>query len=476
MLFDARSHCLLRGLEPDQYRFVFATREDSDMPAEFVSFLSPRDGGKTWGALSYGLWCIQQPSLKQTKVRYFGPTRDAAQDTAWPTIEMLASKYELEDRIELVRGPMEVRCKETGSALRCYGADADHLHARRRGPHDTCLIICDECQDWISDLESFVDRVLIPTLVDDGRLFLLGTPGDRENTYFHKVTTGLVGSFTPITGTFLGNSHSRERVKKRINLAKMANPDVEQEPWFQREYYGKWVADNRKTIYKITPSLNYITEIDWSRYPYHILGVDWGFVDPTARVRAVANAFELVFLGAEERTEEMLSDHIRAFNQWMADLLGQNFYIVADPGGEAKSLQEELIRIHGIPIQLANKSDKFTAIESFNRDASLSRIRVYNDDDPAAPEESPVAKSMNSLVWLFNRMGIRSEGRPRHINDASLYIHRFWKDNLASSEYIDHTPPDTRTLIQREEAAMLAERERQARSESMPRWERARRR
>lgn len=377
----------------------------------------------------------------------------------------------------MVVGDLSIRCGRTRSQVKLYGADQDKLHKRMRGPHNTAAIGLDEVQDWESDVESFVDRVLVSTLTKEGRMFLEGTPGEQEGTFFHRVTAGEVGGWVPIIGAPLSNPHSRERVLGRLRKAKEANPDILTVPWARREYLGEWVPDDRKLEYRLTPQLNYRYSIprhlhEWA---YKMLIIDWGyFPDPCARVLAVASPAEIIFFAAEEQNEQKLADHVARLNtlkqEWGDDLI-----YVADPGGESKTLIVELQETHGFPIQAADKADKFTAIELWNRDASLGHIGVYNPEDPEHPENSPIAKNLNTLQWRFNkRTGKKEEGKPRHIADCCLYGWRWWKKYIATGEHVPYRRVDERTRMQRLEAELEASRERQVREGELPLWQRVR--
>jgi hypothetical protein len=250
-------HSLLYILENNQYNFVYSTNEDGT-PSKIVAFLSPRDGGKTFGALLYGIYIIL--SFYNVAVRYIGPTYSQAKDVAIPVMEEIKKIFEL-NFLEFKIGSLQLINPYTNSILKIYGADNEKLHSRLRGTHNNQLIILDECQSWDTNLEHFITRILIHTLTTQGRIFMLGTPGDVANTFFHKATGGLISYINSIKAAPLSNKHTNHRVISRMELAKLNNPEVVNEPWYKREFLGEWVADNRLLEYNLNPKINYLTNL-----------------------------------------------------------------------------------------------------------------------------------------------------------------------------------------------------------------------
>lgn len=415
---------ILADLEYDQRCFVYSYLKGE--PSQITAFISPRDGGKSYGALLYAIYVLLTHS--NIAIRYIGPTYSQSKDIAWAILEDIHQKYELE-HLEFKKGTLELYNPANNSTIKLYGADQDKLHDRFRGTHNSQLIIIDEAQAFESDLEAFINRVLQHTLTATGRLFLLGTPGEIQDTFFHKATTNQIPYIKTIQGTPFSNTFTADRVKARLNRAKEANPHIEHEPWAQREFLGKWVADNRKNIYHINPAMNYITELPLKldEYPYHFIGIDFGYVDPTSRVHAVATPYELIYIHAEEETEEMLKDHVNHLQPIYNNRPSTIF--IADPGGASKALTEELIQTYNIPIVTAIKQEKFLRIEAWNKDSSMGLIKVFNRDEPSNPAGNRLAVDASNLVWRINpKTGAKEEGKqPKHITDASLYIFNYWK-------------------------------------------------
>jgi hypothetical protein len=161
------------------------------------------------------------------------------------------------------------------------------------------------------------------------------------------------------------------------------------------------------------------SRLDW------ILAIDWGW--NCGYVLSCATPHQIIFFDSEVTEGELFDDTLTRLKNVIEEF--PNIYLIADPGGSAKTLIETLRQTHQIPIQSAEKTDKLTNIAALNRDLSLGLIKFYNAYDEEHPEELELVKNCNSLIWQ-ERNEIRIEGEPRHLTDCMLYSWRFWKKNL----------------------------------------------
>jgi uncharacterized protein (DUF1778 family) len=203
-----------------------------------------------------------------------------------------------------------------------------------------------------------------------------------------------------------------------MDKAKRANPNIAEEPWYQREFLGQWVADDRRRVYNYN-DFNLTSVIPAAKDI--ILGIDFGYNDPTAFTLCFSTGHELYYVDAKEQTEMLLQNHIEIMTTYMNEF--PDIYLVCDPGGTSKALIEELRRNHDIPLIPAVKVDKLGKIASWNKDASLGIIKIIDS------ESNLFRKKTDNLVW--RTVGGNVKMTPDdHVNDAGLYAYNFWKQNL----------------------------------------------
>lgn len=429
----ATARRLLADLHPGQQRCIWARDADGQL-ADMVALLSGRRFGKTEGVLRYAIaLCLTRP---YASVLYVSMQRTSARTIAWPLLQSLARRYNLRIRKADER---ELFVEfENGSRISCVGADHPKFARLLLGTqHDAVLV--DEAQDFIyMDLKDLIDNYLGATLDDrEGRMFLTGTPGPVEAGYFWEVVVQQAWpEWVVVHGAPFENPHTRKQQQKKLDRYKRGNPDIEEQPWIRRRFFGEWVADNRDRVVALHPKLNYITEWEPEEGEEFVLSLDFGFSESdSAYVLSAWNPKrhnDYVYLEGWSKPEMMLADHLAALRSYQAHpVYGRNLYIQADPGGNSKALTEELRRTYDIPIHDVDKSGKdarqliaFT-VAQLNMDASLGRLKIYNIHDPEHPELNGVAKQWNALGYIKNlRTGEKEIARPRDVHDGAVYGRR----------------------------------------------------
>lgn len=445
---------IVDDLHQGQRRFLYAN-DSAGVLATLVCLISARRFGKTEGVLRYaGEQCTR---VSRTTVRCLYQNRTDAKDIAWPILEDLAEAYGWDCEFHQV----ELACKFTnGSVIKLYGADDEKKFRKFKGQKNDIVFI-DEAQDFRADLQKLV-QWLLPGLADrGGRLFMCGTPGWQPVGYFFEVQRGDHPEWAVIRGTPFENPHTREALQKQLDIYRRANPDIDQEPWIQREYFGIWVVDTRKNVVRISPELNYLHQ--WKPHPQDrfVLGIDWGD-SGTAFVIGTYNPTAhpwLIFLEAHLAEEELPHQWLTRVRDYQRRYPGLN--IVADPGGISKTHVREFREVHGVPIINADKRDRQAQIEMVNSDASLGLIKIFHrqgatkdssgTEHSMHPEDSPIARQWSELVWVNNsRTGAREEGKPRHIHDAGLFVRAYAYKHL-------YKEPETRPAPGSPEARRIEE-------------------
>jgi hypothetical protein len=320
-----------------------------------------------------------------------------------------------------------------GSIIRFVGADHPRFAKLLRGQeHD--IVIVDEAQDFcFIDLAYLLRQVLSPTALDRrGRLLMCGTPGPEEAGFFYEVVVlKKHGEWDVVDGDPDDNHYNATERREEIAAMKAANPGIELESWVQREYHGKWVADNRQLMVKLRPEVNYLYEWAPEADDLYVLGIDWGWFDSSAYVLGTWNPRRhnrLVYLEAWDKPEMRLEDHLKAIAGYRAHpVFGPKLRLVCDPaaGKHSQKIVEQLRGTYQLPLENAYKVGKELTVAQVDMEASLGQIQIFNHADPAHPELNGMAEQWNVLMWQIDpRTKERTEGGPRHRHDAALYVRR----------------------------------------------------
>lgn len=396
-------------------------------PSRFKSLLCSRRAGKSYAIGVYLiLTCLETANATTL---YVGLTKDTAKRImVRPILDEIIRK-----------AGVEAPFSETdyayyfpnGSVIYILGMDASEAEMEKALGQKYQLVVIDECQSFRQDLESMVRRNLRPAVADvRGVICMTGTPGFNLHSFYYRVTNDAKG-WTRHHWNTLDNPFMREVWTEEIAALKAENDNVEELPFFQREYLGRWVLDTSKLVYKWT-ARNAVASLppDTARvatgrpYAWHYrLGIDLGYNDDTAFVvvayRAdaptlyVVEAFKKPEMGIEEiavKIRELSSRY--AFDR-----------IVIDPAN--KTAVEELRRRYSLPLHPAEKAGKEDAIEQLNADLGMGRVKTLAGGADALVEE------WRTLTWLVDeRKGTRKENpsAPNHLADACLYV---WRDTFA---------------------------------------------
>lgn len=313
----------------------------------------------------------------------------------------------------------------SGSTIKMAGAkDEDEADKARGFPYK--LAIMDEVQSFRDGvLKYLLTEVLGASLSDyKGRLVCTGTPnsaclgylydidqGDLKTSWSHHYWTMLDNSMFP---QWAGLDDWEERAASFL-AEELEEFDLDpNDPWVQREYFGKWVK-----------SLDaFILQIDEEKNTYSppapdgletVLGIDLGFRDESA---FVVNGFSKsraeVYLLAEEAHAGMpmgqIIDLARGFiDRW------RPIRTVVDPATGGAMLVEELRRRYGVSIQYAEKDAKAAFFRLWNADIRACRYFFMKG--------SRALQQAKNAQWndKFTR---ELEGIPFDLVDANLYSWR----------------------------------------------------
>lgn len=398
-----------------------AQREAFTDPASRVAIYCSRRAGKTEGAASILCYnAIEYPGSVQA---YVAPTKKQARKLIWPKLKRIIRYYDLDASTH--EQHLELRFAN-GSVIYLLGLDTEADVDKARGEAFTFVLI-DEAQMIGRTLDSFIEEVIEPALMDyGGRIFLTGTPHPLCTGYYYEACTGKQKGWSVHHWTLIenekfpiweGKDDWQEVAQKYLDDFRESKGWPETHPRWLREYRGQWVRDFGSMMYQYVESRNsgrYLDLSDEERASYrHILGVDLGFKDATAFV--VASFSELspqLYLHSYYKksgcgTEEVagiIKSYVARFNF---------LKIQVDTGGLGAMIVNDLRVRHGIPCTAAEKKHKLAFIETFNSDMEAGHVL-------AEPGE---------LVdeWLLLQKMEDGKEDPRqdnHLCDAALYAAR----------------------------------------------------
>lgn len=397
-------------------------------PATRKAVQTSRRSGKTFMCISYAAHVAQ--SKPNSRCAYIALTRPSAEDLAWPILNRLDEDYGLD--WHFLDSKLTVCCKN-GSTIKLYGADQKNWIRRLRGAAWD-LVIIDEAAEFDNELlQQLCYQIIEPTLIDrQGTLVLIGTPGMFNTGLFYDITqgTGKAKGWDVHRWGTSDNPYMKSYYEAKLAEHMAGDPDVVNQPWFRREYFGEWVEDNRSDmVYHWDEVKNGIRSWEPAPGDQYVLGVDFGFRDSVAFCLAsYSSGSPNLFIVDAWKSPSMWTDAIAAALKDYIDRY-PGVIIYGDPS-RISTLEELSVR-YGIPILKAEKQNKYDRIRAFNTDLTNGYIKVLR------PEDSQLVTEMKQLMTkqLPSGAWIEHPGLPNDICDATLYAHH-------ASYHYRFEPPD----------------------------------
>lgn len=387
-----------------------------DDPSRFIACRTARAAGKTTTMVSDAL--EQMSSIEGWRGCYFSLTKDSGIEQLWD--ELRRQDAEFGFGLKWMTAEGTVIYPPTGARLRVRSLDSKKEVNKARGKQYHRIYL-DECQSVDDEVLAYaIVTVLPPTLSRfHGAIRLGGTPRMRCEGWWYALTgpPGLEpqrmadGSVRVLARPWDDRSSARYAVLEWSwslhTWPRSANPslsDADRETETMRralavtdadretlavEFDGEWPhKDETGRLYRFdavtntwvagAPEANYGLPAghDWGFY----LGADLaykrdkfaltlGACAPTSRIAYHCDEF------AERRlTTEQMAGHINRFRGQLGNRLKA---IVGDSQGPTGHLIfEELVRVHGIPIEKAKKGNKDDAVELVSSDLVAGRMLI----------------------------------------------------------------------------------------------------
>lgn len=400
-------------------------------PARRKAVLGSRRAGKTemWSRLAVS----EALSHGRCLVRLWGPSRLRAKDLLWAGIGYLCKRNGIPVKENATELSFEF---ENGSVIRLVGASQDKDVQRKRGDK-TQLEVVLECQSFAGYLQTLVEDVIEPSLLDNqGTVCLEGTPGPVCAGFWYDVT-GEAGSeaqwyatrggwschqWTMLQNPFI--PHARAYLTQLKKEKKWADDN----PTYLREWCGRWTNDTSALYYSFDATRNTYSPDKVQPYGHgwmHSLGWDLGFRDSMALAiigwnpTFDDNIYEVFsWKKAEVKAASVVMDEIdRVERNLGLRLVSQ----VADTGGGGKMYVEEVMNRFGRKFEPASKTNKYEHVRLMNEDLLSGRLKLI----PGSPWALEIAALMKDTDTIEDGSPPKEDPRcDNHAADAGIYSFR----------------------------------------------------
>lgn len=332
-------------------------------PAPFKTAVCSRRSGKTIACAAD----LIDTALASNNVVcvYITLSRKTAKKIIWKELKEINRNYKLGAKEDSTDLSMTF---PNGSVIYVSGAkDATEIEKFRGLAIKLCYI--DECQSFRSYIQTLIDDIVAPALMDHaGKLCLIGTPGPVPAGYFHDCATQS-NVWSKHAWTFFDNPFIA--LKSKTTHVALLNRELErkgvkvEDPSVQREWFGRWVMDADSLLLKYNSVLNDYNILREGKMQY-VMGIDLGFVD--------ADAIAVVGWYEDSNTVYLVEEHVMD-KQGLTELVQEierlrkkyDFAkLMIDEGGLGKKLAEEMRRRYHIPVQPADKARKMENVAFLN--------------------------------------------------------------------------------------------------------------
>jgi hypothetical protein len=418
----------------------------------------PRRSGKSWSiAVKLIKSALEAPA---TKCLYYGLTKESAWNVLYlhrlyPICRQFGIRYKANTTMQTLEF-------ENQSVIKLTGDDATPTQIDKALGGKYKLVVFDECQSIKHDLDDWVNNKLGPAMVDlDGTIVLAGTAGDyMGDHYWYRVTRQeerapgwSVHEWTPFDNPFMA-----DRIRAYLDERRRLDPELDQDPGYQREWLNKWVVERDARIYRYDPLRNAIDShlFDGKLWRY-IIGVDFGWEDPTAIVVGAYHPHdERCYIIESFKQKHMHLKDVEAELKWRISKYSPEQIVVDGQAAQFQhSLAAEMGARYGIPMRPAQKLGKAEHIAAMNTDFRTGKIKVVKKGNEA------LVKEWDELVWdeKSRVRGIfkESPSKDNHLADACLYLHHASKQYWSVTAPVEDPHP-MRTKAERELKQQLGKR------------------
>jgi hypothetical protein len=460
-------------------RLTRKQRQLIDDPARSKSARCPRRSGKSFAVTHYAfIVALRKPGARVALITL---TLKSGKRNYWGLFRQLNDEFGLQ--CEFNETNMEIRFPN-GSYLFLSGAETLNEIEKLRGDQYDLAII-DECKSFSDRIfQELLEDVLTPALLDrEGTKVIIGTPGTVLAGEFYRATNHRATVKTDKGDRVVTWAYEERKSKGRKSykwsfhswtLEDNANwqPDDETDeialaasakfktiwagalqekednnysdttPKWRREFLGEWVAGDSELVFSYSEHTDRPGHVTWVRDRKskntfglpgdhdwrYVLGMDLGFQDDFAAVvLAYAETSLVAYAVWDYKSPHLVISDVVAAIRSIQRRVGEFDAIVADAAGLGLTIVETLNQDFGLPVDKADKHEKFDHIELLNSDFHDGKIKL----DP----ESDLARELEVLQWDLSKGSKYELARlnklryalscPDHLSDAFLYAWRY---------------------------------------------------
>lgn len=347
---------------------------------------------------------------------YITLARSSAERIVWPELKRINREY------KLGAFPNESKLSfkfPNGSTIFLFGANDDNEIEKIRGLSNVALVYLDEAQSMRALIKSLVEDIVIKRLYDtNGRCRVIGTPGPILAGYYYDCCHS--GQWSHHYWTMHQNSWLEKKsgmTPEQLIAQDCAQRGVSlEDPSIQRECFGRWKLDPNSLLLVYDKALNDFQDLPSGQYTY-ILGIDLGLRDADSlSLLAFSNNSPVTYLVEEIVTYNQLTDNLAKQIKTLMDKY-PIMKIPTDTGGLGTKIAEDLRQRYGIPIDAADKREKFANYKHLNNALRTGIFKakagsrfaqdcnlLERDDDKSTPDRMVVrghSDAVDSCLYAF---------------------------------------------------------------------------
>lgn len=342
-------------------------------PARFKTAVCSRRSGKT---ISCAADLMTTATSQQGDVAYITLSRKTAKKIIWRELKSINKLFNLGAKFDNTELSAEL---PNGNMIYVSGAkDASEIE-KFRGLALRKVYI-DESQSFRPYIKELIEDVIEPALTDYyGTLCLIGTPGPVPAGFFYDAANNK--EWSAHHWTMQDNPHIRKKSGKDPleiikELAARRGLTIDS-PSIQREFFGKWTNDADSRVFHFSAK-NIVSELPALADMTFIFGIDIGYKDADAiAVLGYHHASKNVYL-VDEYVQN--KNDITALVQQIEIMRAKYspVKLMMDAGALGKKIQEEIRSRHAIPVEAADKVQKYAYIRLMNDDLRTTKFKALS--------------------------------------------------------------------------------------------------
>jgi hypothetical protein len=270
--------------------------------------------------------------------------------------------------------------------------------------------------------------------------------------YFWEACREAKHGFVGHRWTAADNPFVREQYLREVAELRAANPDIDSDPIFQRNYLGEWAADPKGRVFSYAPERNTLATFTPEADARYLCVVDFGWTHSSAYTVSTwgPSSPYLVVLEAWKEPKLTIDKLCAKLEPLRLRFPGLRF--LADP--KHRQLLESVAERMGVPVEAAEKTDQEDTVKLFNTDLTLGRIKLLRPES----DTLALATELSDLQWVEGADGTYKLPKiGDDCSDTALYAFRH-SYHYRYTPRIEKPSAGSREAVQAEADAMKAKR------------------